>query len=140
MAIHITAAEFHHVTALLRSMLVEAGLGAWEIEPWLTKAAARLAENYQNGTAAYFVEYVNGTPVGMAGALLREQHNFLSLKTGRYGRVVDEYVRPEYRGRGLELKLQSEADTWITQNNAKVLTATPPDVARLTAHSGGGKL
>lgn len=140
MSQRISESEFHHVLALLRSMLVEAGLGAWEIDPWLEKTAARLVKNHQAGTSAYFVESIDGQPVAMAGALLGEHHRFLFLISERYGRVVDEYVLPEFRGRGLEQRLRAEAAAWIAQTNSVILTAAPPDVARLAASSGVGKL
>jgi GNAT superfamily N-acetyltransferase len=140
MAIRITESEFQHVLALLRSMLVEAGLGKWEIDPWLAKAAARLAQNHQDGTGAYFLEYVDGSPVGMVGASLHDHHAFLSLKIQRYGCVVDAYVLPAHRRTGLEQQLRADAVAWIRQAGAVVLDAPPPNVARLAAISGGGKL
>lgn len=140
MAIRITESELHDAIALLQSMLVEAGLGAWEIEPWLKKAAARMAQCHRDGTGAYFVEYLDDKPIGTAGAVLRDSHAFLSLKTGRYGCVVDEYVLPTHRRRGTEQRLRAAALAWIAQNSATALDTLPPDVARLAANSGGGKL
>jgi GNAT superfamily N-acetyltransferase len=140
MAIRITESEFHHVIALQRSMLVEAGLGSWEIEPWLTKMRSRLARDHHDGTGAYFVKYIDGNPVGMAGALLRDYHAFLSLKTGRYGYVADEYILPANRGRGLPQQLHAAAVAWILQNGATVLETTPPNVARLAVHNHAWKL
>jgi GNAT superfamily N-acetyltransferase len=125
---------------LLRSMLVEAGLGAWEIEPWLTKAELRINQDHRDRIGAYFVEYVDGQPVGMASALLRDYHAFLSLKTGRYGSVADNYVLPAYRGRGIEQRLHAEAHAWIRQNGAAIVDTIPPNIARVAANSGGGKL
>ena len=140
MSLRITESEFFHMITLLRSMLVEAGLGAWEIEPWLTKTKLRMAQDHRDGTGAYFVEHVDGQPVGMASALLRDYHAFLSLKTGRYGCVTDSYVLPAYRGRGIDQRLHAEAHAWIRQNGAAILDAIPPNIARLAANSGGGKL
>lgn len=140
MANRITDSEFPHVLALLRAMLLEAGLGAWEIEPWLTKAAIRIAEDHRADTGAYFVTYVDGQPIGMAGAQVREVHTFLSLKTTRCGHVVDEYVLPAHRGNGLEQQLRTAVLAWIAQTGTPVLDSTPPNVARLATHSHGGKL
>jgi len=140
MATRITASEFPHVIALLQAKLVEAGLGAWEIEPWLTKAGARLVKDHHDGTCAYFVEFFEGRPIGMAGALLCEHHSFLSLKTALYGQVVDEYVLSSQRGRGFERMLRATAVAWITENSATVILATSPDAARRAVNSGGGKL
>ena len=140
MALRITESEFHHVIALLHSMLVEAGLGAWEIDPWLTKAKARLTQDHRIGSGAYFVEYRGDTPIGMAGAQLRDYHAFLSFKTGRYGCVIDEYVLPSYRGQGIEHRLRVEATAWLRQATDIVLDAAAPNIARLAASSGGGKL
>ena len=136
----ITDSECSHLVALLKAMLMEAGLGAWEIEPWLMKAAARVALDHRDNTGAYFVAYLDGHPVGMAGAQLHHHHAFLSLKTGRYGRVVDEYVLPAHRGCGLEQQLRADALAWLVQSGAPVLHSTPPNVARLNAHCYGGKL
>lgn len=136
----ISDSELPHVVSLLRAMLLEAGLGAWEIEPWLAKASARLAREHRDTTGACFVIYVEDLPVGMAGAQLHEHHAFLSLKTGRYGRVVDEYVLPAHRGQGLEQLLRTAALAWIAQRGVPALDATPPNVARLDVLGRGGKL
>ena len=136
----IADSELQHVVSLLRAMLLEAGLGAWEIEPWIAKATARLACGLRDSTGATFLFYAEGRPVGMAGAQLHDHHAFLSLKTGRYGRVVDEYVMPAHRGNGIEQQLRTAALAWIAQCSAPALNATPPNVARLAAHGHGGKL
>lgn len=136
----ITIAEITHVIALLRTKLIEAGLGAWEIEPWLAKATARLTRDLHDGTCAYFLEYHNGEPIAMAGALLRHDAAFLSLKAHRYGCVVDEYVLPAHRNHGLEPPLRAHALAWIAEATARTETAIPPNAARLAASSGGGKL
>ncbi|MFT3867916.1 MAG: GNAT family N-acetyltransferase [Nibricoccus sp.] len=140
MAVRITDLEFPHVLALLRAMLREAGLGAWEIEPWLSKSAARIARDYRENSGAYFVTYIDGQPVGVAGAQLREAQAFLSFKTTRYGQIVDEYVLANHRGNGLEQKLRTAALGWIAQMGMPVLESTPPNLARLAVHSHGGKL
>lgn len=140
MANHITESEVPYVLGLVRAMLLEAGLGAWEIEPWLAKSAVRIANEQQENSGAYFLSYIDGQPVGVAGAQLRESHALLSLKTIRYGQVIDEYVLSAHRGKGLEQKLRNAALAWIAQNGARVLETTPPNVARLIAHSYGGKL
>lgn len=136
----IADSEFPHVVSLLRAMLLEAGLGAWEIEPWIANSAARLTRLHRENAGAYFVFYCDGHPVGMAGAQLHDRHAFLSLQTGRYGRVVDEFVLPAHRGNGLEQKLRDAALAWLARQNVPALEATPPNVARLDVLSRGGKL
>ncbi len=136
----ITTSEIPQVIALLRAQLVEAGLGAWEIEPWLTKATARLTRDLHDGTCAYFVAYLNDEPIAMAGALLHDDHPFFSLKTNRYGCIVDEYVLPAHRGRDLEKHLRAQILAWIAQNAATAITTTPPGCARLAVNTIAWKL
>ncbi|MFT3781546.1 MAG: hypothetical protein QM790_05965 [Nibricoccus sp.] len=136
----LTAAETPIVISLLKAMLVEAGLGAWEIDVWLKKAEARIAAQYRVGATCYFLKQIAGEPAGVIGALLGEESSFLAIKSLRYGVLVDEYVLAPHRGQNCERELREAAAAWIEQNAAAVARNVPANACRLAVMSHGGKL
>lgn len=128
--------QLHQVLPLLQQSLIEAGLEERKVARWLQSAAAQHAEACRAGLGAWFVEEIDGRPVGMAGALICEDYAFLSFRSSRHGRIVDEYVCPEYRNQSVGERLYVAATAWLVEQGVGVRREAAPNAGRLAASSG----
>jgi len=72
----------------------------------------------------------NGAVVATAGALIRTDFPFFTLKARRYGWIMDVYVLPEYRRRGFARQLTRHAIDWLREKGVVVVQLTASEEAK----------
>ena len=85
---------------------------------------------YHNATCAHFGWVEDGRIVGTAGALIRSDFPHFTLKYRCYGWIMDVYVLPEYRRRGIARQLTQRTLDWLREKHVKVALLSASDEAR----------
>ncbi|AND84872.1 GNAT family N-acetyltransferase [Clostridium tyrobutyricum] len=77
-------------------------------------------------------------PIGVAGSLLKDDFPYFLFKPGFYGWIVDVYILPKFRKRGLASKLLDLNIKWIKSKGASAiqLLAFSEEAIRIYKHAG----
>jgi len=111
-------------------MFVDAGNDHHLAVDWRELTHAFYFNGYRNGSCAHFGWQENGAIVATAGALIRSDFPSFTLKARRYGWIMDVYVVPEYRRRGLARQLTRHAIEWLREKGVVVVQLTASDEAK----------
>jgi GNAT superfamily N-acetyltransferase len=118
------ALDFRH------RMTVDAGGDPLLAADWRELTQGYYAQGYRNDTCAHFAWQEDGRIVATAGALIRDDFPSFTFKARRYGWVMDVYVIPEYRRRGLARRLTGHALAWLREKGIVVIRLSASDEAR----------
>jgi GNAT superfamily N-acetyltransferase len=113
-------------------MMVEAGGDHLLADDWREVTHDHYSQGYRNGSCVHFGWREEGCIVATTGALIRDDFPFFSFKARRYGWIMDVYVLPEYRRRGLASSLTQRTIDWLRSKGIVVARLTASDEARRT--------
>ena len=111
-------------------MFVDAGKDRHLADDWRELTHTFYANGYRNDSCAHFGWQENGAVVATAGALIRTDFPFFTLKARRYGWIMDVYVLPEYRRRGFARQLTRHAIDWLREKGVVVVQLTASEEAK----------
>jgi|ERR1035437_10163072 GNAT superfamily N-acetyltransferase len=103
---------------------------------WRAHSIELYIDLYRNGKCLHLGYRAENIVVALAGALICDETPFLSTQTVRHGLIIDEYVTPEYRNRGIDQRLRQELLVWLAEKGARLSTSVPPNSARLSFAAG----
>ena len=92
-----TALDFRY------AMMDECGMTCHLLPDWRERTAEIYADMYRRGEGTHVGWVEDGRVVGTAGAMIRTDFPFNTLKGGCYGWIMDVYVQPEWRGRDVAI-------------------------------------
>jgi len=72
----------------------------------------------------------HGSSGGTAGALIRNDSTSFTFTARRYGWIMDVYLIPEYRRRGLARQLTGQAMQWLREKGIVTVRLTASDEAK----------
>jgi GNAT superfamily N-acetyltransferase len=111
-------------------MMVEAGGSHLLADDWRELTQAHYAQGYRNRSCVHFGWKQDGCIVATAGALIRNDFPFFTFKTRRYGWIMDVYVLPEYRRRGLASSLTRNTLEWLRSKDIVVARLSASNEAK----------
>lgn len=95
------------------AMMSESGMTALLAGDWRELTSEYYARCYRDGSCVHFGWQEDGQVVAIAGALIRSDFPHFTFKRKLYGWVMDVYVKPEYRRRGLARRLTRYVLDWL---------------------------
>jgi len=111
-------------------MMVEAGGGHLLADDWRELTQNLYAQGYGDDSCAHFGWQENNHIVATAGALIRADFPFFTFKARRYGWIMDVYVLPEYRRRGLARQLTQHSLNWLREKGITVARLSASEEAK----------
>ncbi len=96
-----------------RLMMTESGVMPLLAEDWRELTEKLYTDGYRQGSIAHFGWYESGLLAGTAGVMIRDDFPFFTFKARRYGWIMDVYVIPEYRRRGIAGSLTRHTLDWL---------------------------
>ncbi len=90
-------------------------------DDWRELTATIYSDMYQKGTGAHFGSFVDGRLVAIAGCMIKGDFPYMTLKARRFGWIMDVYVLPEYRQRGLAKQLTLDTLDWLYAQGISVI-------------------
>lgn len=91
----------------------ESGVACVLDQNWRELCLAYYAGEYTLGRCLHHGAFVDGRLVGIAGALVRTNFPYNTFRHKAGGWVMDVYVEPAFRGRGLARRLSQAAVDWL---------------------------
>lgn len=111
-------------------MMVEAGSSHQLADDWRELTHQLYAQGYRAGSCAHFGWRDEGRIVATAGVMIRDNFPFFTFKDRRYGWIMDVYVLPEYRRRGIARLLTQHTLCWLREHGVPVARLIASDEAR----------
>jgi GNAT superfamily N-acetyltransferase len=108
--------HLHEILDFRYSMMAENGLADRLKDDWRSLNHAHYREQFMLGRCLHHGAFVQGRLVGTAGALIRTGWPYSTLKGPGGGWIMDVYVLPEYRNRGLARLLTRAALAWLREH------------------------
>lgn len=105
--------QLHEVLDFRFRMMEEAGMSPVLDADWRRTNHAFYAEQFALGLCLHHGAFVQGRLVATAGALVRTGFPYNTFKVPAGGWIMDVYVLPEYRGRGLARRLTQACIDWL---------------------------
>ncbi|OGO42467.1 MAG: hypothetical protein A2Z04_01470 [Chloroflexi bacterium RBG_16_57_9] len=110
---------------LRQSMLAAMGSPLEAIRAGADEATAQVyTGETRAGRMAHFLAFSpGGEPVALAGAVIRDEFPYV-VDNPRYGLIMDIYISPHYRRRGLARRMIEEVGLWLRSqgvNRAKMV-------------------
>ena len=94
-------------------MMSECGMAAMLNENWYALTHEHYREQFLSGQCQHHGAFVQGTLVATAGAILRTGWPYNTFLKPRAGWIMDVYVLPEYRNRGLARLVTLASMSWL---------------------------
>jgi GNAT superfamily N-acetyltransferase len=111
-------------------MMVDAGGDHLLATDWRELTQELYTKGYRDGSCAHFGWQEDGRIVATAGALIRADFPSFTFKARRYGWIMDVYVMPEYRRRGLATRLTQHTLDWLRENGVVVIRLNASEEAK----------
>ena len=111
------------------AMMDENGAAGRFHAEWRERTAQIYADLYQRARGVHFGWLVEGQIVGTAGAMIRTDFPFNTLKGGCYGWIMDVYVQPEWRGRGIARRVTQASLDWLRARDVAIIKLVASDQA-----------
>ena len=111
-------------------MMVEAGGSHLLADDWRELTQAYYTKGYGAGSCAHFGWQEGGRIVATAGAVIRDDFPFFTFKTRQFGWIMDVYVLPEYRRRGLASRLTQHTIEWLRGKGIVVVRLSASNEAK----------
>lgn len=125
------AVDVAAVVDLWHAMRLEAGLGDdLLVDDWRPRLEGFLGETISSGRAAVWLAEIDGTVVGTALGLLKEDYPFFLFRPGLYGFVGCVYTAPEWRRLGVATDLVGRAVAWLREQGATTVRLLPTEASR----------
>jgi len=99
------------------------------IPDWRERTAEIYADMYRRGEGTHVGWVEDGRVVGTAGAMIRTDFPFNTLKGGCYGWIMDVYVQPEWRGRGIARRVTQASLDWLRARDVAIIKLVASDQA-----------
>lgn len=113
MIVQLTADEIPLALDFRHRMMFEAGVVPMLADDWRELTAGLYARGYRDGSIAHFGWRENDCIVATAGVMIRDDFPFFTFNIRRYGWIMDVFVLPEHRRRGLARKLTAHTLGWL---------------------------
>lgn len=94
-------------------MMAESGMSELLAPDWRDLTAQLYGRGQDDGTCAHFGWREDGRVVAIAGALIRNDFPAHTFRNRRYGWIMDVYVLPEFRRRGIARHLTGRTLEWL---------------------------
>lgn len=111
-------------------MMVEAGGDHLLADDWRPLTWKLYATGYREGISAHFGWVEEGQVVATAGVMIRDDYPYFTFKARRYGWIMDVYVLPAYRRRGIAKSLTEHTLAWLRAHGVGVARLIASDEAR----------
>ena len=118
-----TAQDFRY------AMMDECGMTCHLLPDWRERTAEIYADMYRRGEGMHVGWVEDGRVVGTAGAMIRTDFPFNTLKGGCYGWIMDVYVQPEWRGRGIARRVAQASLDWLRARDVAIIKLVASDQA-----------
>ena len=113
-------------------MMTDAGGAHLLADDWRSLTRELYAAGYGDGTCAHFGWIEKRAIVATAGVMIRDDFPYFTFKARRYGWIMDVYVIPEYRRRGIAKRLTEHTLAWLRAREVVVARLIASDEARQT--------
>jgi len=110
-------------------MMEESGIVSLLADDWREVTHRIYAEGYCNGTIAHFGWREAGRIVATAGVMIRDDFPANTFKARLYGWIMDVYVQPEWRGRGIARRVTQSALDWLRARDVAIIKLVASDQA-----------
>jgi GNAT superfamily N-acetyltransferase len=125
------AADVAAVVDLWHAMRLEAGLGdELLVDGWRPRLETFLGEVVASGRGVVWLAEADGTVVGTALGLLKEDYPFFLFRPGFYGFVGCVYTVPGWRRKGVATDLVGRAVAWLRERGASGVRLLPTEASR----------
>lgn len=117
-----TTDDLEQIADLRHKMFDNIGTTQFLVDDFLKQTRDYYSEQYRLSRCVHAVKEENGIIIGCAGGLIRTD-DFLrhSFKAHEYGYVMDVYVEPEYRRRGIARSLVETILSWLSGKAIKTI-------------------
>ena len=85
---------------------------------------------YEADLAKHFIAKVDDCIVGIVGAFIKSDIPFRYFSKDHYGFIGDVYTIPNYRNRGISLKLSEDALNWLKDYGVSFVRLLASDAGR----------
>ncbi|MFT5111971.1 MAG: GNAT superfamily N-acetyltransferase [Parasphingorhabdus sp.] len=85
---------------------------------------------YAENQATHFIAKVDNCIVGIVGAFIKSDIPFRYFSKGQYGFIGDVYTITTYRNRGISMKLNEKALTWLKDYGVSSVRLLASDAGR----------
>ena len=125
-----TTDDLEEIAKLRYKMFDNIGTTQFLADEFLKTTRDYYSEQYRLSRCVHAVKEENGVIIGCAGGLIRTD-DFLrhSFKTYEYGYVMDVYVEPEYRRKGIARSLVEMILRW---HSGKAIKTVKLDASKLS--------
>ena len=130
MIIQLEESDLPLVLDYRHRMMVEAGGSHLLADDWRELTQAYYTKGYGAGSCAHFGWQEGGRIVATAGAVIRDDFPFFTFKTRQFGWIMDVYVLPEYRRRGLASRLTQHTIEWLRGKGIVVVRLSASNEAK----------
>jgi len=111
-------------------MMVEAGGIHSLADDWRELTQGYYTRGYREDSCAHFGWQEQGRIVATAGATIRNDFPSFTTKARCYGWIMDVYVLPEYRRRGLARQLTRHTLDWLRRKGITLIKLTASEEAK----------
>lgn len=112
------------------AMMSECGGSHLLADDWREVTAEIYRTMYAKGTGAHFGALDEGRVVATAGCLIKDEFPAPALKDRRLGWIMDVYVQPHYRRRGLSETLTKQCMDWLREQGITWIKLSASQQAR----------
>jgi GNAT superfamily N-acetyltransferase len=130
MIVQLQEADLPLVLDYRLRMMTEAGGDHLLADDWRSLTQELYAQGYREGSCAHFGWRNGDRIVACAGVMIRDDFPHFTFKARRYGWVMDVYVLPEFRRKGIALKLTAQAVAWLRARNVLMAKLVASDAAK----------
>jgi GNAT superfamily N-acetyltransferase len=103
------------------AMVDESGFAQSMADDWRSVVGAVYADMYARGTGAHFGAFEDGQLVATAGCIIKNDFPYSASKARRLGWIMDVYVKPAHRKKGLARQLTQAVVDWLASNNITII-------------------
>lgn len=126
----LTEADLPVVLDYRYNMMGESGMTPLLGDDWRELTQEYYARGYREGTCMHVGWREDGRVIAIAGAMVRSDFPHFTFKRKHYGWVMDVYVRPEYRRRGLARRLTGRTLDWLRERGVTFVKLYASEQAR----------
>lgn len=111
-------------------MMRECGMSGVLADDWRELTAATYSAMFAEDRGSHFGSFIDGKIVATAGCIIKDDFPAFTTKARRFGWIMDVYVLPEYRKRGLARELTLEVMNWLESRGIQVIKLSASSFAK----------